>query len=160
MAFNEKGEWVIGNNELQSEDYKNFVNLSPEQQQAAGQAGVVFDKDGKLGLAAHNYTPKAANDTSMWGSVKNLFTPQGAAGTSTGGNMLSGIGSAIGGISGLAGMYYTGKNYKLAKEAADLGKAKEVATMARQAKVDAAGEQLRANVGNGASYNYMNTVRG
>lgn len=91
-----------------------------------------------------NMTPSA--DKSIWDKTVDAFTPQGAAGTSVGGNMMSALGTGIGAATGLAGLYYTKKNYDLQKDQQDYLKN-------REAQNDARKSQFAANVGGGASYN-------
>lgn len=93
-----------------------------------------------------------------WGDkFSRWFTPN-DKGASLGGEVMSGIGTGVNAASGLAGLYYTKKNFDLAKEAADLEKSKQKSLMSRQRKVDQAGVNLSRNVGNGASYDYKPTV--
>ena len=76
---------------------------------------------------------------------KSWFTPTGEAGTSVGGNVLSGLGT-VAGIGGtLADVYYKNKSDKREEEAADYAR-KRVALADRNVSTFA------ANAGNGASY--------
>lgn len=58
----------------------------------------------------------SGSEPGMWDSFKNLFTPNGEKGTSTGGNILKGFGDFAGGIAGLGSLYYAGKNFQLQKD--------------------------------------------
>jgi hypothetical protein len=77
--------------------------------------------------------------------IASWFTPQGTAGTSTGGNILGAIGSGVDAASGLAGMYFAKKNYDLQKDQQDYLKKREAQSDARKSK-------FAANAGNGATY--------
>ena len=77
--------------------------------------------------------------------VASWFTPTGESGASVGGNILDAAGKGVGALTGLAGMYYTKKNYDLQKDQANYLKGRDAASDARNAK-------FAANVGNGASY--------
>lgn len=76
-------------------------------------------------------------------TIAGWFKPQGPQGTSTGGNILSGIGAGVGAASGLAGMYYSKKNFDLQKDQYDYLKS-------RDALSDNRTNKFAANVGNGA----------
>lgn len=94
-------------------------------------------KTGGNGLAEQSWGDKFAS----W------FTPQGDKGTSLGGNVMGAIGSGVGAASGLAGMYYTKKNFDLQKDQQDYLKNREAMSDARKS-------QFAANAGGGASYKY------
>ena len=102
-----------------------------------------IDKDAYNNLMSTNGENGLAKNFAS--TVGDWFTPQGVGGTSVGGNVLSGVGSAMGGLAGLAGAYYAGKNYGLQKDQQDYLKA-------REAQSDARKTQFAANVGGGASY--------
>lgn len=146
-------------NEFDSLDYKNFLSLTPEQQQQFGAAGLQFDAKGNIGDFSKSVGSLAGSNTNEgWGDkFSRWFTPN-DKGASFGGEVMSGIGTGVNAASGLAGLYYTKKNFDLAKEAADLEKSKQKSLMSRQRKVDQAGVNLSRNVGNGASYDYKPTV--
>ena len=146
-------------NEFDSLDYKNFLSLTPEQQQKFGAAGLQFDAKGNIGDFSKSVGSLAGSNTNEgWGDkFSRWFTPN-DKGASLGGEVMSGIGTGVNAASGLAGLYYTKKNFDLAKEAADLEKSKQKSLMSRQRKVDQAGVNLSRNVGNGASYDYKPTV--
>lgn len=80
-----------------------------------------------------------------WGDkFSRWFTPN-EKGTSLGGQVLDGIGTGVDALTGLAGLYYADKNFKLEKEQADYLKSRDAASDARKSK-------FAANAGNGASY--------
>lgn len=58
---------------------------------------------------------------------------------------LGNIGTGVQALSGLAGMYYADKNYKLQKDQADYLKSRDAASDTRMSK-------FASNAGNGASY--------
>lgn len=116
----------------------NGTNLTQGEFDAIKQSGVTADLDStvvtdKGGLAGQSWT-----DT-----IAGWFKPQGTQGTSTGGNILSGIGAGVGAASGLAGMYYSKKNFDLQKDQYDYLKS-------RDALSDNRTNKFAANVGNGA----------
>ena len=107
-----------------------------------------------IGLSANEYNASqnagveglASNaNQGIGGTIKDWFTPQGASGVSTGGNVLSAAGSAMGGLAGLASMYYAGKNYDLAKDKYNYQKGLDTADANRK-------NAFAANAGNGAVY--------
>ena len=87
------------------------------------------------GLAEQSWTDKIAD----W------FKPQGDKGTSVGGNITNAIGTGVGAVTGLAGMYYTAKNYELEKD-------NQKYLQNREAQSDARKTAFANNAGNGASY--------
>lgn len=87
------------------------------------------------GLAEQSFGDKFAS----W------FTPQGDKGTSLGGNVMGAIGTGVGALSGLAGMYYAKKNF-------DLQKDQQKYLQGREAQSDARKSQFAANAGGGATY--------
>lgn len=87
-------------------------------------------------------TPPAS--TGFWGSLGDAFKPQGPSGASTAGNVLSGVASGVGALSGLAGLYMQKKNMDLQKEQQNYLKS-------RDAMADARVARFAQNVGNGAS---------
>ena len=107
------------------------------------------------GLAATDYANRSGNDFSTVASkdpsesfgdkVSRWFTPAGDKGTSLGGNVMGAVGTGVDALTGLAGLYYTKKNYDLQKEQADYLKGRDAASDARKSK-------FAANAGNGASY--------
>ena len=108
-----------------------------------------------VGLAATDYVNTPGVDFSAVASkdpseslgdkISRWFTPTGDKGTSLGGNVMGAIGTGVNALTGLAGMYYTKKNYDLQKEQADYLKGRDAASDARKSK-------FAANAGNGASY--------
>ena len=81
-----------------------------------------------------------------WGDrFKSWFTPDGKSGQSVGGNVIGAVGTGVQALSGLAGMYYADKNYKLQKDQADYLKSRDAASDTRMSK-------FASNAGNGASY--------
>lgn len=96
---------------------------------------------------------KTNGDENGWiDTVKDWFTPQGASGASTAGNLLSGVGTAVGIGSGLAGMYYASKKAKLDKERAGMEKDVYNRSVQRDSENEARMQQLAKNVGNDAFY--------
>lgn len=86
-------------------------------------------------------------DQSFGDKFASWFTPQGDKGTSLGGNVMGAVGSGVGALSGLAGMYYAKKNFDLQKDQQNYLKGREAASDARKG-------QFAANAGGGASYVY------
>lgn len=132
------GNSYIGKNSAGQYTTFNDSNLNtaaPGSITAANIDGISYD--GSMASSA---------DKSVWDKTVDAFTPQGAAGTSVGGNMMSAAGTGIGALTGLAGLYYTKKNY-------DLQKDNQKYLQAREAQSDARKSQFAANAGNGASYN-------
>lgn len=123
-----------------SADQKSFIAMTPEQQQQIGSAGFTFDSNNKLGLA-----DSATNGTGWWDSLKNSFNPEGTSGRSYAGNVMDTAGTAVGIGTGLAGAYYTKKNYDLQKENQDY-------LRNREAQNDARKSAFATNAGGGASY--------
>lgn len=110
----------------------NGVQLTAPEYNAAKAAGT-------SGLAENSIIDTISNKTTDW------FTPQGTAGTSTGGNIMNAVGTGVGALTGLAGAYYTKKNY-------DLQKANQQYLQNREAQSDARKSQFAANAGNSATY--------
>lgn len=115
------------------------------------QQGVVTDANAvQVADTANSVAPVTTNSGGLaeqgWGDkFASWFTPQGTAGTSVGGNIMSGIGAGVGALSGLAGMYYAGKNYELQKD-------NQKYLQNREAQSDARKKQFAANAGNSATY--------
>lgn len=93
-----------------------------------------------------------SKDTGMLGTVGGWFEPQGQSGASTAGNVLSGVGTAVGIGSGLAGMYYSKKQADLNKERAKMEKDAYNRGVQREAQAEARMQQFAKNAGNGAFY--------
>lgn len=85
-------------------------------------------------------------------TVKDWFTPQGQSGTSTAGNVLSGVGTAVGIGSGLAGMYYANKKAKLDEERGRMEKDVYNRGVQRDQENEMRMQQLAKNAGNNAFY--------
>lgn len=66
-------------------------------------------------------------------------------GTSVGGNIVNAVGTGVNAATGLAGMYYAGKNY-------DLQKDNQQYLRNREAQSDARKTTFASNAGNGATY--------
>ena len=95
-------------------------------------------------LAMSNGTGGLA-EKGWWDRTVDAFTPQGDKGTSVGGNMMNALGTGVGAVTGLAGMYYAGKNY-------DLQKDNQKYLRNREAQSDARKSAFATNAGNGAQY--------
>ena len=121
---------LMGTNKPQNIDSTNPVNLK----------------------ASHIFLDNDTGDQSWGDTLKEWFTPQGSSGSSVGGNVLSGIGTAVGIGSGLAGMYYASKKAKLDKERAGMEKDVYNRSVQRDAENEARMQQLAKNVGNDAFY--------
>lgn len=103
--------------------------------------------DGTSETPSYAFLANKGADTAeqSWGDeIASWFTPN-EKGASVGGNIMDAVGTGVGALSGLAGMYYTKKNYDLQKEQANYEKGREAASDARKAR-------FAANAGNGASY--------
>lgn len=85
-------------------------------------------------------------------TAKGWFTPQGESGTSLGGNVLSGIGTAVGIGSGLAGMYYANKKAKLDEERARMEKDAYNRGVKRDLENENRMQKFAQNAGNNAFY--------
>jgi hypothetical protein len=110
----------------------------------------MFSKIGSsLGLGGEG---KGGGSTSWTDSVKEWFAPQGTSGASTAGNVLEGLGTAVGIGSGLAGMYYSKKQADLNKERAKMEKDAYNRGVQREAQAEARMQQFAKNAGNGAFY--------
>ena len=82
-----------------------------------------------------------------WGDTfASWFTPQGDRGTSVGGNIMGAVGTGVGAVTGLSGLYYAKKNFDLQKDQQNYLKG-------REAQSDARRDQFAKNAANGASYN-------
>lgn len=87
-----------------------------------------------------------------WGDkISGWFTP-GEGGASLGGNVLSGVGTAVGIGSGLAGMYYAKKEADLKKDKAKMEKDAYQRGVRREAEAENRMQQFAKNAGNGAFY--------
>lgn len=87
-----------------------------------------------------------------WGDkISGWFTP-GEGGSSLGGNVLSGVGTAVGIGSGLAGMYYAKKEADLKKDKAQMEKDAYQRGVQREAEAENRMQQFAKNAGNGAFY--------
>lgn len=140
------GQLVAEANGINTTDYQNFLKLSPEQQSALGALGATFDKNNSLGDFSGLAAKAAGNGTtSWWDSLKNSFNPEGTSGRSYAGNVMDTIGTGVGIGTGLAGAYYTAKNYELQKDQQNYLKS-------RDAQSDARKTTFASNAGNGASY--------
>lgn len=96
-----------------------------------------------------------ANNTGGTGILDTIggwFQPQGESGASTAGNILSGVGTAVGIGSGLAGMYYAKKQADLNKERAKMEKDAYNRGVQREAEAEKRMQQFAKNAGNGAFY--------
>ena len=91
-------------------------------------------------------------DTGLFDTIGGWFQPQGQSGASTAGNVLSGVGTAVGIGSGLAGMYYAKKQADLNKERAKMEKDAYNRGVQREAQAEARMQQFAKNAGNGAFY--------
>lgn len=111
------------------------TNVTQGEFDALKQSGVTE------GLAANG----ANTGMGIGDKVSSWFTPQGTAGTSIGGNVMNAVGTGVGALTGLAGLYYTKKNY-------DLQKANQQYLQNREAQSDARKSQFAANAGNSATY--------
>ena len=88
----------------------------------------------------------------LFDTIGGWFKPQGESGASTAGNVLSGVGTAVGIGSGLAGMYYAKKQADLNKERAKMEKDAYNRGVQREAQAEARMQQFAKNAGNGAFY--------
>ena len=84
-------------------------------------------------------------DTSWWQGIKDSFNPTGVSGRSYAGNVMDFAGTGVGIGTGLAGAYFTKKNY-------DLQKDNQQYLRNREAQNDARKSAFATNVGGGASY--------
>lgn len=130
---------IFGNTkELDSLDYRNFLSLTPEQQRQFGSAGLQFDDKGSVGNFSGLVSSLAGSRANeSWGDkLSRLFTPN-EKGTSIGGQFFDGIGKGTEAITGLAGIYYADKNFKLQKEAQDYAKSRDALGDAKVAQFQA-----------------------
>ena len=88
----------------------------------------------------------------IFDTIGGWFQPHGQSGASTAGNVLSGIGTAVGIGSGLAGMYYSKKQADINKERAKMEKDAYNRGVQREAQAEARMQQFAKNAGNGAFY--------
>ena len=84
-------------------------------------------------------------NTSWWQGFKDAFNPNGTSGRSYAGNVMDFAGTAAGIGTGLAGAYYTKKNFDLQKDNQDYLKS-------REAQADTRKATFAKNAGGGASY--------
>lgn len=115
---------------------------------------VDVDKNAFYSIQNAGLTPgqSLTKNTGWTDTVKDWFAPQGTSGASTAGNVLSGIGTAVGIGSGLAGMYYASKKAKLDKERANMEKDVYNRSVQRDSENEARMQQLAKNAGNNAFY--------
>lgn len=102
--------------------------------------------------SSHIFLDNNTGNQSWGDTLKDWFAPQGTSGASTAGNVLSGIGTAVGIGSGLAGMYYASKKAKLDKERAGMEKDVYNRSVQRDSENEARMQQLAKNAGNNAFY--------
>lgn len=102
--------------------------------------------------AATPNTGSNGSEPSLLDTAKGWFTPQGESGTSLGGNVLSGIGTAVGIGSGLAGMYYANKKAKLDEERAKMEKDAYNRGVKRDLENENRMQKFAQNAGNNAFY--------
>ena len=107
---------------------------------------VTFKEQANLGNLNKDNTELGWGDT-----FKGWFTP-GEGGASLGGNVLSGVGTAVGIGSGLAGMYYAKKEADLKKDKAKMEKDAYQRGVQREAEAENRMQQFAKNAGNGAFY--------
>lgn len=86
------------------------------------------------------------------GEKPGWFDPQGPSGRSLAGNVLGGVASGVGALSGLAGMYYGYEQMKMQKEMNKLQKDAYNRQVKKDEQQEARLKQLARNVGNEASY--------
>ena len=129
-------------------EYYNYSSMPQEKVPVKDES--IFSKIGdSLGLGGGS---KGGDSTSWTDSVKEGLAPQGTSGASTAGNVLSGVGTAVGIGSGLAGMYYAKKQADLNKERAKMEKDAYNRGVQREAQAEARMQQFAKNAGNGAFY--------
>ena len=104
-------------------------------------------KTGGVGDGTLSETP----DSGIGSTISRWFTP-GEGGASLGGNVLSGVGTAVGIGSGLASMYYANEERKLKKEKAQMEKDAYQRGVQREAEAENRMQQFAKNAGNGAFY--------
>ena len=83
---------------------------------------------GTSGIGSNN-----DGSTSWWQGLKDSFNPTGTSGRSYAGNVMDAVGTGVGIGTGLAGAYYTKKNYDLQKENQEYLKNREAQNDARKA---------------------------
>lgn len=91
-------------------------------------------------------------DGSLFDTIGGWFQPQGQSGASTAGNVLSGVGTAVGIGSGLSAAYYAKQKNKLDKERAKMEKDVYQRGVQRDMENEARLQKLASNAGNGAFY--------
>ncbi len=123
------------------------VTKGPEVKQEEG----LFSRLGSMFGGGSN-TGSNNDGTGVLDSIGGWFAPQGQSGASTAGNVLSGLGTAVGIGSGLAGMYYSKKQADLNKERAKMEKDAYNRGVQREAQAEARMQQFAKNAGNGAFY--------
>lgn len=129
-------------------EYYNYSSMPQEKVPVKDEN--LFSKIGNsLGLGGAD---KGGDSTSWTDSVKEWFTPQGTSGASTAGNVLSGVGTAVGIGSGLAAAYYANQKNKLDKERAKMEKDVYQRGVQRDMENEARLQKLASNAGNGAFY--------
>lgn len=140
---------TVGTGGLAASDYVNSVggnSHSPYLQFSQDSTVQGMDSTSKLPSYDFSGIKDPVTPNQSWGDkVASWFTPDGESGASVGGNIMDAAGKGVDALTGLAGMYYTKKNYDLQKEQADYLKGRDAASDARKSK-------FAANVGNGASY--------
>lgn len=104
-------------------------------------------KVGGVGDGTLSKTP----DSGIGSTISRWFTP-GEGGASLGGNVLSGVGTAVGIGSGLAGMYFAKKEADLKKDKAQMEKDAYQRGVQREAEAENRMQQFAKNAGNGAFY--------
>lgn len=131
------GNGYIGKNkygQLAMFDQNNLQYAQPGSVQSATIDGTTYNS----GATTPSSTGGVLDTVGSW------FTPAAGSNTSTGGQILGGIGAGAGAVSGLAGAYYAGKNYQAQKEQQEYLKS-------RDALADAKASKFAANVGGGAT---------
>ena len=115
---------------------------------------VNVDKNAFYSIQNAGLTPGQSlqKNSGIMDTVGGWFQPQGQSGASTAGNVLSGVGTAVGIGSGLAGMYYAKKQADLNKERAKMEKDAYNRGVQREAQAEARMQQFAKNAGNGAFY--------
>ena len=124
------------------------VNKQPELKKEEG----LFSRLSSLVGGGGDSGSNATGGTGILDTIGGWFKPQGESGASTAGNVLSGVGTAVGIGSGLAGMYYSKKQADLNKERAKMEKDAYNRGVQREAQAEARMQQFAKNAGNGAFY--------
>ena len=139
--------WAIGSKESPGiGDYGTYENQFGDK--------VNVDKNAFYSIQNAGLTPGQSlqKNRGIMDTVGGWFQPQGQSGASTAGNVLSGVGTAVGIGSGLAGMYYAKKQADLNKERAKMEKDAYNRGVQREAQAEARMQQFAKNAGNGAFY--------